>query len=149
MLAVISVDRFNDATVIALFDDRLRDTAIQLAKDRNQKWTDQHSYVQSEIDTIGIIDYDARLLREINHLRHLEMNGVHSEQITHGLELLRFIRNDTRQIDNETGRKEEDEWMRNHPITVRSHFDKGDMMSHGKPNCFPKRITTCITNTRT
>lgn len=56
MLALISIDRFKDANVVALFDNRLRDKAFELAKARNEKWTDQHSYVQDDVDTVGIIN---------------------------------------------------------------------------------------------
>lgn len=112
MLAIISVDNFSDASVIVVLDEKLREQGIEIVKERNKKFKNEHCYLQQNIKSVGFTDFNNRILKEINYLRQLEANGVHSERITNCLEILRFIRNDELNIDFETGCRQENEWLR-------------------------------------
>ncbi|MFY0521002.1 hypothetical protein ACOMCU_24735 [Lysinibacillus sp. UGB7] len=53
MIAIVSVElKTNDACVIVAMNDKLKDKAIEIVRERNKCFPDCHCYVQSNIDYV-------------------------------------------------------------------------------------------------
>ena len=55
--------------------------------------------------------FNEKLLTEIAHLRKLQSMDIHSERITHCLEMLRYVRNSVLEQEVADGLLQENEWM--------------------------------------
>jgi len=72
--------------------------------------------------------FNERLLEEIAHLRKLQNMDIHSDRITHCLEMLRFIRNEVLQQETADGLLQENEWMQKNKQQNHMKIKENDTM---------------------
>lgn len=58
--------------------------------------------------------FNKKLLTEIAYLRKLQNMDIHSDRITHCLEILRYVRNNVLEQEFTDGLLQENEWMQKH-----------------------------------
>lgn len=81
MLAVVSVDKHGDASVIVVLAEELKEQGIEIVRKRNEKFSDSYCYLQQNVDVVISNDEYKKSIETIMKLSQFEFVEVEVETL--------------------------------------------------------------------